>query len=177
MLDEMAQTLRQETRVQAGDFEAEYAAGWSPVFRYCLTLVRDRDEAEDVAAEAFRRAYMAWEAGRGPAGETLPWLFLIARRLVIDRHRRLRLMTHRRLNAPRHQPGHDDPIRRSETWLWFEQLCAVLPDKQREALVLRYHFDLPDAAIGRLMGMSPAAVRSTVSRALTRLRNDSEVFR
>jgi RNA polymerase sigma factor (sigma-70 family) len=177
VIEESLQVAMLNPRANVGSFEAAYVTGWSPVYRYCLALVRDPDDAEDAAAETFRRAFVAWGAGRGPVGETLPWLFVIARRIVIDHQRRNRIVGWLRLNASSRTGPSDDPIRRSELWLWFEQLCEILPDRQREALVLRYQFDLPDETIGRLMGMSPASVRTTVSRALARLRNQPEVLR
>ena len=52
-----------------------------------------------------------------------------------------------------------------------EVLRAVrrLPDRQREALVLRFYLDLPDAEIARIMGLRPSSVRSATHRALKAL--------
>jgi RNA polymerase sigma factor (sigma-70 family) len=44
-----------------------------------------------------------------------------------------------------------------------------LPARQREALVLRFCLDEPEAEIARLMGIRPGAVRSTTYRALAAL--------
>jgi RNA polymerase sigma factor (sigma-70 family) len=44
-----------------------------------------------------------------------------------------------------------------------------LPARQREALVLRFYLDEPEAEIARLMGIRPGTVRSTTYRALTAL--------
>jgi RNA polymerase sigma factor (sigma-70 family) len=44
-----------------------------------------------------------------------------------------------------------------------------LPDRQREALVLRFYLDEPEAEIARLMGIRPGTVRSTTHRALAAL--------
>jgi RNA polymerase sigma factor (sigma-70 family) len=44
-----------------------------------------------------------------------------------------------------------------------------LPGRQREALVLRYFLDLPDAEIARSMGIRPGTVRSAVHRGLAAL--------
>ena len=44
-----------------------------------------------------------------------------------------------------------------------------LPDRQREALVLRFYLDLPDAQIASEMGISRGTVRSTTYRALDAL--------
>jgi RNA polymerase sigma-70 factor (ECF subfamily) len=168
--------VRGTGRVALGvaEFEALFVAGWEPVFRYCLSLTRQTDEAEETTAETFRRAYASWVEGRGPGGQPLAWLFLIARRIVIDRRRRHRLIGWLPLGS--RDPAAEDPFRRSELWLWFEQLCRALPERQREVLVLRYHFDLPDEEIGRLMRLSPAGVRTLASRALAALRRQPEVM-
>jgi RNA polymerase sigma factor (sigma-70 family) len=44
-----------------------------------------------------------------------------------------------------------------------------LPDRQREALVLRYFMDLPEPEIATTMGISQGTVKSTTSRALAAL--------
>jgi RNA polymerase sigma-70 factor (sigma-E family) len=44
-----------------------------------------------------------------------------------------------------------------------------LPDRQREALVLRFFLDLPEPQIARSMGISQGTVKSTTSRALAAL--------
>jgi RNA polymerase sigma factor (sigma-70 family) len=45
----------------------------------------------------------------------------------------------------------------------------LLPDRQREVLVLRFYLDEPEAEIARAMGISPSTVRSTAHRALAKL--------
>ena len=44
-----------------------------------------------------------------------------------------------------------------------------VPDRQREALVLRFYLDLPDPEIARIMGIRPGTVRSATHRALKAL--------
>ena len=46
-----------------------------------------------------------------------------------------------------------------------------LPDRQREAVVLRYYGDLSEAQIAAAMGITPGAVKSHTSRALAALRS------
>ena len=67
-------------------------------------------------------------------------------------------------------------FRRSEVWIWFEQLCRVLPPEQREALLLRFQFDLCDADAAMVMGTSAENVRTRVSRGLATLRQRPEVM-
>lgn len=160
-------------------FELMYVDSWPRLCRYAWVLVRHQEDAEDVAAETVRRAYSAWRDGRGPAGDPLPWLFVIARRIVIDRNRRP-LKGLLSLSGPGGDVADDargpDPFGRVEAAVWFGQLRACMSARQHEALVLRYLFDLDDKQIGRVMGLSPAGVRSTVSRGVAALRKRPEVL-
>jgi DNA-directed RNA polymerase specialized sigma24 family protein len=61
-------------------FEEVYRRHERDVVRYLTLLLRRPDDAEDLAADTFRRAFEAWRDGRGPAGRPLPWLLTIARR-------------------------------------------------------------------------------------------------
>ncbi len=157
------------------EFEAAYLATWQRVYRYAWVLTRHREDAEDVASETYRRAYSSWNEGRRPKGEVLPWLLLIARRVVIDRQRRSRLFGWLPLSAISDRSD-DRSIDRAEIWLWFAELCRALPDRQSEALLLRYQFDLSDEAIGQILGVSPGGVRSLLSRALATLRRRPEML-
>jgi len=159
-------------------FERLYDRTWGDVYRYAWIVARNHHDAEDIAAEAFRRALEAWSAGRGPRGEVLPWLLVITRRVAIDRHRRSRFFGWLPLEAA--PEPMDDPessaMARSEVWVWFDQLSAVLPPAQREALLLRFAFDLSDGDGAAVMGTSPGNVRTLVSRGLATLRRRPEVM-
>ena len=159
------------------EFTAVYSRHQREVFRYCLVMLRSVEEAEDVAAETFERGLRAWRLGRSATGEPLPWLLLIARRIVIDRSRRRRLLRWLPLSAaPAHSNSSAD-VDRVEFWLWFDRLAAALTARQREVLLLRYQHDLSDAEIGRVLGLSEPGVRSLASRALASLRQHPELLR
>ena len=49
-----------------------------------------------------------------------------------------------------------------------------LPDRQREAIVLRYYADLSEAEIATAMGISRGAVKSHTARGMTALRTALE---
>lgn len=167
-----------EIEAGTGDFSAVYEPRRSDVLRYCMVMTRSVDEAEDVAAETFERAFRAWRSGRAATDRPLPWLLLIARRILIDRSRRRRLLRWLPLAG---EPGiagrPDDDSERVEFWLWFDRLAEVLTARQREVLVLRYRWDLSDADIGRVMGLSEDGVRSLASRAISSLRARPELLR
>jgi len=157
-------------------FERLYERSWPDVFRYAWLIARNHHDAEDIAAEAFRRALESWAAGRGPQGEPMPWLLVITRRIAIDRARRRRLIAWLPMDEARDREDERgaQAIRSSEVWMWFERLCEVVPASQREALFLRFVFDLADADGAAVMRTSVGNYRTLVSRGLAALRRQPE---
>jgi RNA polymerase sigma factor (sigma-70 family) len=160
-------------------FEDLYVRHHRDVLRYAAFLVRDPDDGADVTAETFARAFDAWRAGRIPADRSLPWLLLVARRIVIDRSRRrklLRWVPFHVAETERETDAKSDGLARRDFWLWMDRLAAALPDRQREVVYLRYRRDLTDEEIGQILGLSPSGVRSLAARAIRRLREHPELL-
>jgi len=161
-------------------FEGIYRDHYRDVYRYVLLNLGRLDEVDDIVADTFDRAFRAWRSGHGPAGRALPWLLVIARRIVVDRWRRARLLTWLPLARPdgssMNHVDADDPVGRAELWMWLDQLATALPRRQREVLFLRYQRDLTDDDIGEILGLSASGVRTLVSRALAALRAHPEVW-
>jgi RNA polymerase sigma-70 factor (ECF subfamily) len=160
------------TRGPTVPLEDLFARHYLDVFRYALVLTNSREDAEDVAAETFARAWSAFQQQREPEGPPLPWLFTIARNIATDWWRRL---SRRATHVLPHSDG-DSPDA-VESLLWLESLVRALPPRQREVIALRYHRDLSDREIGRVMGLSESGVRSLVARAIQTLRQHPEVWR
>ena len=157
------------------DFEALYRLHYRSVYRFALGLTRSNDDAADIAAETFERAFRAWSGGSHPPERPLPWLLLAARRIATDRWRRARrLASLRPSKADRPTDGAGET--HTEFWLWFDAVAMVLSDRQREVLLLRYQRDLTDADIAQIMGISESGVRSLVTRAIAVLRVHPELL-
>ncbi len=159
-------------------FEQVYRDHYRDVQRYALLMTGRPDDADDIVSDTFQRAFAAWRSGRGPAGRALPWLLLIARRIITDRWRRARIIRWLPLGVagstePRDADRETD---RSEFWLWLGQLAQVLPDRQREVVYLRYQRDLNDEEIGEILGLSASGVRSLIARAIAALRRHPELW-
>ncbi len=153
-----------------------YERNHGDVYRYLLGLTRSHQDAEDATEETFARAYRAILGRGGPGEPPLPWLLLTARRIALDRWRRMRRFAGLRAqHIPTIDP--DGGRERAESWLWFDALARVLSDRQREALLLRYQRDLTDEEIGRVMGLTASGVRSLVARSLAALRAHPELLR
>ena len=159
-------------------FEQVYRDHYRDVQRYVLLMVGRLDDVDDVVGDTFQRAFTAWRSGRGPAGRALPWLLLIARRIVTDRWRRARLIRWLPLggSAASEPRAADSEADRSEFWVWLGQLAQVLSDRQREVVYLRYQRDLTDEEIGEILGLSASGVRSLLARAIAALRQHPELW-
>jgi RNA polymerase sigma factor (sigma-70 family) len=167
----LAVRARSVAQGEAKLFEDLYVRHYADVFRYALVLTSRRDDAEDVVAETYARAWRAWKTGREPEAPSLSWLLAIARNLATDRWRRVRKAADRL--AVHRDPNVQTP---TDSLVWFESLVQILPPRQREVLVLRYYRDLSDAEIGRLMRLSESGVRSLAARAIVTLRRHPEIW-
>jgi RNA polymerase sigma factor (sigma-70 family) len=176
----------QSTHGDVATFADVYETCYRDVYRYVLLADRRPEDADDLVQDVFDRAFAAWRDGRGPAGRPLPWLLVIARRLLVDRWRRRRLIAWLPLRG-RHplddaeadapEPGGADRLAEErEFWLWLDALSKSLPARQRELLFLRYQRDLSDEEVGEVLGLSPSGVRSLAARAIAALRQHPELW-
>jgi len=136
------------------------------LLRFCAAQA-GRERAEDCFQETMLAALRAYPELRD-AGAVRAWLFSIAARKVIDAHRA-------RARAP--EPVADlDPLARSEPTaphdgaLWAR--VRALPEKQRQAVTLRYLGELSHREIAGVMETTDAAARRNVFEGLARLRKE-----
>jgi RNA polymerase sigma-70 factor (sigma-E family) len=142
-------------------------AHYRSLVRLAVLLVRDVATAEEIVQDSFIAMHAAW---RGPLDGEKALSYL--RQSVVNRSRavlRHRVVVDR--NAPKPPP--DTPSAGQGTLLERSAVIAALrtlPPRQREALVLKYYAELPDAQIAAAMGISQGAVKSHTARALATLR-------
>ncbi|MFC6936956.1 RNA polymerase sigma factor [Actinomadura yumaensis] len=161
-----------------GGFAALYEAYRNAVFSTALRLTGRWAEAEDLAAEAFLRAYRAL-CGYGPdriaSLKPRAWLLTIVTNVWRNS---LRTAARRPPPGPLEDapdplaPGEavEDTAARHETGRELAGLLGALPESQRAAVVLRHVADLPVAEIATVMGVPQGTVKSHISRGLARLR-------
>ena len=143
------------------DFDAIYVGHVARLVR--LAALLGADDPEDVAQEAFCRLYAARARVREP--ELVPYLNRIVVNDVRSRGRRLRTAA-----GKRHLVGVAEVATDAlgdRTAVLTEM--ARLPQRQREALVLRYWLDLPYNEVAEAMGVTTGTAKSTVSRAISAL--------
>jgi RNA polymerase sigma-70 factor (sigma-E family) len=148
---------------------ALYEAHAVGLIRLGVVMLGNRQAAEDVVQEAFCGLYRRW----GQLAQTdraLPYV----RASVLNGCRselRAGLRNARRpaKALPASAASAEDLALVGEEHRQVLAALQRLPDRQREALVLRYFLDLPEPEIARSMGITEGTVKSTTSRALTAL--------
>jgi RNA polymerase sigma-70 factor (sigma-E family) len=152
----------------AGAVTALYQAHALGLVRLAYVMLGSRASAEDVVQEAFYGLYRRWDR-LSDKGRALPYV----RSSVLNGCRTvLRRRPAGDIDAV-HQPPEisaEAAALTSEERREVMQAVRRLPGRQREALVLRFYLDEPEAEIARVMGISQGTVRSTTHRALTALR-------
>jgi RNA polymerase sigma factor (sigma-70 family) len=138
----------------------DHAAG---VHRYLVAAVGINDAA-DVFQETFLAALRAYPDLRS-AYNLRGWLFTVARNKALDHHRR-------RARRPIPVAVVPDEVRfdRVEPTHPVWEAVRTLPERQRQAVLLRYAADLPYAEIGAVMGVSEVAARQHASTGVRALR-------
>jgi RNA polymerase sigma-70 factor (sigma-E family) len=146
-----------------------YSAHYRSLVRLAALLVRDLGTAEEVVQDAFVAMHGGWGRLRDN-DKALAYL----RQAVVNRSRSV--LRHRQVvdrNAPK--PAPDMPSAEHGAIALFERSAVIaalrtLPARQREALVLRFYADMPEAQIAETMRISRGAVKSHTARAMQALR-------
>jgi RNA polymerase sigma factor (sigma-70 family) len=165
-------------RARRGDVRAyeELVRRYQDVaFRLAYTILGSAEEAEDAAQEGFVRAYHALDRFRRGA-PLRPWLLTIVANAARSRRaaaaRRPTLM----LQAAATHPSDDSAQSPEAVALFAEQrrelLSAVnaLRDDDQRLIAYRYFLDLSEAEMAAVLGCPRGTVKSRLSRALGRLR-------
>ncbi len=137
-----------------------------PLFRgaylVAFRMLRDVDDAEDVAADALASALVCWDEV-----STLPhrdaWVMRVAANLAVDRLRRrgrVRILQ-------RVLPNEDSDV---ALCLDLARALRKLPRRQREVIVLRYIAGLPEREVADALALSQSTVKEHSARGRLRLR-------
>jgi RNA polymerase sigma-70 factor (sigma-E family) len=151
----------------------EYVAARGPtLLRTAMLLTTDRTEAEDLLQAALAKTYLAWDRINDRAA-----LDGYVRRAMINTQiswwRRRKLEVYPTDELP-DQPV-DDHTLRSELHDLLGRALGKLPERQRAAVMLRYYEDMSETEVAEILGISVGTVKSTVSRAMAKLRVDAEL--
>jgi RNA polymerase sigma-70 factor (ECF subfamily) len=153
------------------------------LFGYALRLLQDRSDAQEVAQDAFLRAYHALTQQYGAEQcrnlSLRPWLFRITRNLAYNRRRARRAAREEPLPAAddwhtpalRYEAPGTQGLEALEECARLDRALGRLSRPSREMILLRFIEEMPYAEIALVVGASEASVRGKVFRALRQLRS------
>lgn len=176
------QALVGRARGDPDAFAALYDFYVERIYRYAFRRLGSHADAEDLAAQTFRRALehlQHYEWRGAPFGA---WLFRIAHNLIVDRRRAaapplsLDGLGEAGLEAAALDGlDADERLELEEAADSAWAAVRTLPPLQQRAVVLRFGRDRSHAEIGAIIGRSEAATKQLIYRAMKTLRSKLEV--
>jgi RNA polymerase sigma-70 factor (ECF subfamily) len=140
----------------------------APLLRYAASVV-GRAAAPDVVQDTF---LALCRAEREQIAERLaPWLFTVCRHRALDclrQGRRLEPLEEEDVRGPDSEPGRN--LEAQQSLERVQELLGVLPDKQREAVLLKFSGGLSYKEIAEVMQLSVSHVGVLLHTAIGRLR-------
>ncbi|BCB02031.1 RNA polymerase sigma factor SigW [Bacillus sp. KH172YL63] len=151
------------------------------VFQICYRMLGNRHEAEDIAQEAFIRAFVNIETFNQKR-KFSTWLFRIATNLCIDRIRKKKpdyfldaevagtegLTMYSQVAADVQLP--EDEVENMELQETIQMEISKLPEKYRSVIVLKYIEELPLQEISEILDLPLGTVKTRVHRGREALR-------
>jgi RNA polymerase sigma-70 factor (ECF subfamily) len=154
------------------------------ILGYLTRMCTDREQAEDLFQETFKRVHQKAHTFRG--GQFKSWLYRIATHVAIDglrRRKRLKVISlNQKLDCTEtdgnelgafavtddsHNPSQE--LLKAEQAEQVRQAIELLPAKQRATLVLAYYQQLSYTEVAESLGCSVGTVKKQMYRALRTL--------
>jgi len=153
------------------DWDVVYAEQLPRVYNFFRYRVGEGPEAEDLTSLTFEKAWRARHRYRRDLASFGTWLMTIARRVAIDRARKLKPQ------APLEEamdvaqgPTPEDLAEARSNAVRLARLVAALPDRERELVALKYGAGWTHRAIARLTGLTETNVGTILHRTVQELR-------
>lgn len=141
------------------------------VFGLCRFLLRDPPEAEDATQQTFLSAYRSLLSGNEPR-EPAAWLATIARNECRVRIKARMAEPFSLLSDVPTESSPDHDAGRREEIVVLTNALAALPQRQREAIVLREFYGLSHDEVALALGVSASAADALLVRARRRLQDE-----
>ena len=141
------------------------------VYGYLLYLTKNWAVAEDLTGETFEAAFKKWRRFDPCRGTPRAWLLAIARSTALDWFRAdaRRRKREERAEAADPRVPDDRLVRRGLASPELAESLLALSAGEREVVALRIVLDLDGEETARLLGVTPTAVSTRLSRALSKL--------
>lgn len=134
------------------------------LLRYSARMLGDPVEAEDIVQETMLRLWRVAPEWRDGQAQPMTWAFRVAANLCTDRLRRRRGGVPEMPELPDDAPGMDARIMARARTEALQAALMRLPERQREAVILRHLEGLSNPEIATIMMVGVEAVESLTAR-------------
>jgi RNA polymerase sigma-70 factor, ECF subfamily len=145
------------------------------LFRYFVSMNRDREMAEDLVQDVFFRM-LRYRASYDPAQSFTAWMYQIARNAGADRARKrpgevvdIEEFAARQAEPASPEPGPEEAVVRGQDLDLLRRALDQLPPEKREILVLSRFNEMKYEDIAAVLGCEVATVKVRVYRAIRAL--------
>lgn len=145
---------------------------WRPLVAYVAEILGGRDEAEDIAQEAFIRLWSHAEARRS-TDAAVAFLYRVAHNLALNERRRRRVRFRWREAESREEPitaRPDEATELHDLQLAVAGALADLTQRRREVFLLVRQHGLTHRQVSEALGIAPQTVSNHMASALEQLR-------
>jgi RNA polymerase sigma-70 factor (sigma-E family) len=143
------------------------------LLRAAQAMTGNRPDAEDLLQATLVKAYQSWDKIDDPAA-----LDTYVRRVMVNTHisgwRRRRVDEYPTDELP-DAPSTENATEDSDLHDVVQRAIDRLPRQMRAAVMLRFYDDMTEAEVAAALGVSVGTVKSTVARAVAKLRKDAEL--
>lgn len=162
------------TRVLNGDvsaFETIVRRWQGPLINMAWRYCRDRGRAEELAQEAFIRAWRGLATWRGE-GSFSTWLFALAANVFRSELKRFPVVTLpiEEVGEPAHTASQQDELEKQSFKESVQRAVLALPLRYREPILLFYFHEMDVAAAARTMGLAEGTIKARLARGRELLR-------
>ncbi|WP_234340153.1 RNA polymerase sigma factor [Gorillibacterium timonense] len=162
-----------------GDYAEVVQTYQQPIYRYCLRLVGNRQDAEDAAQDIFIKAFEAIGQYKSTVRFS-SWLYKIAHRHCLNllRKRRYQLHLLPRLFTP--EAASESPEQTMDKRMFSPKAraaMAALSPEERSLLILRIFEEQTYEELGAIIGCKPEAAKKRVNRIKAKVRHSMEEWR
>jgi RNA polymerase sigma-70 factor (ECF subfamily) len=171
--------IQRAKKGDAGAYKVLVERHMRQAYNLAYSFVSDHAGAEDIAQDAFIRAYRALPSFRGEA-EFGTWLFRIVTNLSLNSLRHRKPLADREVameSFPSSHDGTEDTAHREEIRAHMERALHELPTLQRAVVILRHFDGLSTRQVSTILGCSEGTVKTHLFRGLKKLRAKLDYLR
>jgi RNA polymerase sigma-70 factor (ECF subfamily) len=163
--------ILQAKEQDAGAFRTLVERYMKQTYNVAYNLVRNHEDAEDVAQEAFVRIYRSLDKFRGDS-EFSTWLYRITVNAALDRIKQRKTKEEREIRNTANMfiPLVAHTGENADVTMHIERALHELPTLQRAVVILRHINGLPTKKVGEILQCSEGTVKTHLHRGLKKMK-------